>query len=203
LSIQLSGGATLDGANPLLVKALEELSRILRAPIIVNSGVRTLAEQRRLYANRASNPYPVAAPNPRAPHIRGIAVDATVGGRPIGTVSPSILARVGLTTVPDDPVHVQLTEQAAKAGAALQGAFEGGPAIDFGEVPDLIGGVIDKGADLAGDVAGAIVSMIFDALGDDGARILLYLALVLGGGGLALIGLGRMFGVRQTAAAAA
>jgi hypothetical protein len=53
------------------------------------------------------------------------------------------------------------------------------------------------------NVPSAIVSSIFDTIGQEGARILLYVALVLGGGGLVAIGLGRAAGIKSETVAKA
>lgn len=76
-----------------------------------------------------------------------------------------------------------------------------------GDVLDAAGNVIDKvtgkAADaatgVAADVAKAAVKSIWGAVGDDGARALLYAVLVFGGTGLALAGIARATGVGQLA----
>jgi hypothetical protein len=56
--------------------------------------------------------------------------------------------------------------------------------------------IADKGSKLAADVATGLVGLLFDAIGADGARILLYVVLVLGGAGLAYLGMARIVGLR-------
>jgi hypothetical protein len=70
----------------------------------MSSGVRSTADQARLYANRGSNPNPVAPPGTSL-HERGMAVD-------IAGMTPeqrAMLPQYGLAQpVANDPVHVQL-----------------------------------------------------------------------------------------------
>lgn len=78
----------------------------------LSSGVRSTADQARLYADRANNPNPVAPPGTSL-HERGLAAD-------IGGMTPdqrAMLPQYGLSQpVANDPVHVQL---AANDPAAL------------------------------------------------------------------------------------
>jgi hypothetical protein len=78
----------------------------------MSSGVRSTADQARLYADRANNPNPVAPPGTSL-HERGLAAD-------IGGMTPdqrAMLPQYGLSQpVANDPVHVQL---AANDPAAL------------------------------------------------------------------------------------
>jgi hypothetical protein len=55
--------------------------------------------------------------------------------------------------------------------------------------------VLGQGFDLAGQIAQAVIQFFIDALSADGARILLYLVLVLGGGVLIYTGAARGLGV--------
>jgi hypothetical protein len=77
----------------------------------MTSGVRSTADQARLYADRDNNPNPVAVPGTSA-HERGAAVD-------IGGMSPaarSQLPQYGLAQpVANDPPHVQLAAQPTAA----------------------------------------------------------------------------------------
>jgi hypothetical protein len=81
----------------------------------LSSGVRSTADQARLYADRANNPNPVAAPG-TSRHERGLAVD-------IGGMTPdqrAMLPQYGLAQpVANDPPHVELA-QAASAPAIGQ-----------------------------------------------------------------------------------
>lgn len=70
----------------------------------ISSGFRNAADQARLYANRDSNPNPVAAPG-TSKHERGNAVD--IAGMTPGM--RSMLPQYGLAQpVPNDPPHVEL-----------------------------------------------------------------------------------------------
>lgn len=63
-----------------------------------------------------------------------------------------------------------------------------------GAVPDV---VKDAAGDAATSAAKGAVSAIWGAVGDDGARALLYVLLVLGGAALAVVGIARATGVGQ------
>jgi len=83
----------------------------------LSSGVRSTADQARLYADRANNPNPVAVPG-TSRHERGLAVD-------IGGMTPdqrAMLPQYGLAQpVANDPPHVELadTRLASNDPAAL------------------------------------------------------------------------------------
>lgn len=98
-------GAT-QGENGGFLASLQKLAGYEHAPVQINSGFRSTAKQAQLYANRASNPNPVAPPGSSL-HEKGLAADGTIGGKPIGTLPPKVLAMFGLRSVPGDPVHVQ------------------------------------------------------------------------------------------------
>jgi hypothetical protein len=95
------------GEQAGFLASLAALAAYEHAPVQINSGYRSTAKQAQLYANRASNPNPVARPGTSL-HERGLAADGTVGGVPLGTLPPAVLARFGLEPVPGDPVHVQI-----------------------------------------------------------------------------------------------
>lgn len=99
-------GAT-QGEQPDFLKALVALAGFRKQPIRINSGYRSTAKQAQLWANRASNPNPVAKPGSSL-HEQGLAADGTIGGVPLGSLPPAVLARFGLQSVPRDPVHVQM-----------------------------------------------------------------------------------------------
>jgi hypothetical protein len=98
-------GAT-GGENARFLSALSALAAYEHAPVEINSGYRSYQKQAQLYANRASNPNPVAPPG-RSLHEKGLAADGTVNGIPLGRIPAAILARFGLRPVPNDPVHVE------------------------------------------------------------------------------------------------
>lgn len=79
----------------------------------MSSGVRSTADQARLYADRGNNPNPVAPPG-LSNHERGLAVD-------IGGMTPdqrAMLSQYGLSQrVPNDPPHVELARNTQFAQA--------------------------------------------------------------------------------------
>jgi len=95
-------------AAPELLRRLEALARSRGQVFNVTSGLRTRAEQQRLWDNRASNPYPVAPPG-TSRHESGRAADVTIGGAAIQTViSADELRRFGIAPLAGDAVHVEL-----------------------------------------------------------------------------------------------
>jgi hypothetical protein len=95
-------------AAPELLRRLEALARRRGQVFNVTSGLRTRAEQQRLWDNRASNPYPVAPPG-TSRHESGRAADVTIGGAAIQTViSADELHRFGIAPLAGDAVHVEL-----------------------------------------------------------------------------------------------
>jgi hypothetical protein len=95
-------------ADPRVLRALETLAARRGEKWHVNSGLRTYAEQMRLWNNRGSNPNPVARPG-NSLHESGRAADVSIGGRPIqSVVSAAELRSVGLKPLPGDPPHVEL-----------------------------------------------------------------------------------------------
>ena len=95
-------------ASPELLRRLEALAARRGERFHVTSGLRTIAEQRRLWENRHNNPFPVAPPG-RSNHHAGRAADVTIGGRPIQSViSAAELRAAGLVPLRGDAVHVEL-----------------------------------------------------------------------------------------------
>jgi LAS superfamily LD-carboxypeptidase LdcB len=95
-------------ASPELLARLQRLAASRGERWTVTSGLRTDAEQARLWANRFSNPYPVARPGTSL-HRTGTAADVTVGGRAIQDVVPAgELRAAGLAPLAGDAVHVEL-----------------------------------------------------------------------------------------------
>ena len=95
-------------ADPELLGRLEQLAAARGETWTVTSGLRTIAEQQRLWDNRHSNPFPVAPPG-TSRHHHGDAADVTIGGRPIQDVVPrDELIRAGLSPLAGDAVHVEL-----------------------------------------------------------------------------------------------
>ena len=101
----------LDGdldANPELLRRLEALAAKRGEHFHITSGLRTYAEQMRLWNSRGSNPNPVARPG-TSRHESGRAADVTIGGRAIQSViSASELRAAGLNPLAGDSVHVEL-----------------------------------------------------------------------------------------------
>jgi hypothetical protein len=97
-------------ADPELLGRLEQLAAARGENWTVTSGLRTVAEQQRLWDNRHSNPFPVAPPGTSL-HQHGNAADVTINGRPIQDVVPSAeLIRAGLRPLAGDAVHVELAQ---------------------------------------------------------------------------------------------
>jgi hypothetical protein len=102
---------SLDGdldSNPELLRRLEALAEKRGEHFHITSGLRTYAEQMRLWNGRGSNPYPVARPG-TSRHESGRAADVTINGRDIQSViSASELRAAGLNPLAGDSVHVEL-----------------------------------------------------------------------------------------------
>jgi hypothetical protein len=97
-------------ANPEVLARLERLAASRGESWTVTSGLRTTAEQQRLWDARATNPYPVARPGTSI-HEHGNAADVTINGRAIQDVVPAAeLIRAGLRPLVGDAVHVDLAE---------------------------------------------------------------------------------------------
>ena len=95
-------------SNPELLRRLEALAAKRGETFHITSGLRTFAEQKRLWDNRGSNPFPVAHPG-RSRHESGRAADVTIGGKPIQSVIPAAeLRAAGLAPLSGDAVHVEL-----------------------------------------------------------------------------------------------
>ncbi|MEA2438836.1 MAG: D-alanyl-D-alanine carboxypeptidase [Thermoleophilaceae bacterium] len=101
----------LDGdldADPELLRRLEALAARRGEHFHINSGLRTRAEQQRLWDNRGSNPYPVAPPG-TSRHESGRAADVTIGGRDIqNVIGAAELRAAGINPLAGDSVHVEL-----------------------------------------------------------------------------------------------
>jgi hypothetical protein len=97
----------VDG-NPELLRRLDALAAQKGMTFHITSGLRTVAEQQRLWDNRASNPFPVARPG-TSRHQSGDAADVTVGGRPIqDVIGAAELRAAGIAPLAGDAVHVEL-----------------------------------------------------------------------------------------------
>lgn len=105
-NVRAVDGANIGRVNPKLLAAMNRLARARGVVIDVNSGYRT--PQHSVAVGGFAND----------PHTRGIAVDAYINGRPIGSViPPSVWAKYGVQSgdVPNfyngkpDPEHLQLS----------------------------------------------------------------------------------------------
>lgn len=96
------------GLQPAFRAALARAEALLGVQIPIVSGLRTRAEQEALWANRHTNPYPVAVPGTSL-HERGLAIDVPLGFAPmLAGVGPS--AGVCQPLPVSDPVHFVLCE---------------------------------------------------------------------------------------------
>jgi uncharacterized protein YcbK (DUF882 family) len=91
---------------PALQVALGRAEALLGRPVPITSGYRSPADQARLWAQRALNPYPVARPGTSA-HERGVAVDVP---RSFVPVLLTVAGQAGLCHPYPvaDPVHFEL-----------------------------------------------------------------------------------------------
>lgn len=94
---------------PELHRRLSALAAATGYPIQIVSGGRTLGEQAALYAAYLNGTGNLAAkPDQNAPHVRGVAADAYIHGRPLRDVIPNVSA-FGLSyTVGSEPWHVEM-----------------------------------------------------------------------------------------------
>jgi len=101
-----SGGGSAKGLAPAMRAALARAEQLLGVPVPITSGFRSTDAQALLYANRATNPYPVAPPG-SSMHERGLAIDVPADFVPrLLEVAP----RAGLChPFPvDDPIHFEV-----------------------------------------------------------------------------------------------
>lgn len=127
----------LSGVDAALADRIRQLASILLSQygttLHVVSGLRTYGQQASLYANRASNRNPVAAPG-TSKHEKGLAVDITLsGGRANISTAGAIGESLGLTWggrfSKPDPGHFEL-----RSGAALLSGDYAMPVIIFAAV---------------------------------------------------------------------
>jgi hypothetical protein len=100
-----SGGGR-EGLAPAMNAALARAEQVLGYAIPITSGYRSRADQERLYANRANNPYPVAPPG-SSMHEQGLAIDVP---RDIVPELSRVASQSGLChPFPEsDPVHFEV-----------------------------------------------------------------------------------------------
>lgn len=102
-----STGAARDrGLAPAMRAALARAGQLLGEPVAITSGFRTAADQRRLWAGRAANRFPVAPPG-TSMHEQGLAVDVPLDvAERLAALGPATgLCRPYPRT---DPVHFEL-----------------------------------------------------------------------------------------------
>lgn len=100
------GAGATKGLAPAMRAALARAEGLLGRPVPITSGYRSTEAQAQLYANRASNPYPVAAPG-SSMHEKGLAIDVPADFVPrLLEVAP----KAGLCQPypADDPIHFEV-----------------------------------------------------------------------------------------------
>ncbi|HET7721785.1 MAG TPA: M15 family metallopeptidase, partial [Acidimicrobiales bacterium] len=101
-----AGAGATKGLAAAMRAALARAEQLLGRPVPITSGYRSTEAQAQLYANRAANPYPVAAPG-SSMHERGLAIDVPADFVPqLLAVAP----RAGLCQPypADDPIHFEV-----------------------------------------------------------------------------------------------
>jgi hypothetical protein len=101
-----AGAGATKGLAAALRAALARAEQLLGRPVPITSGYRSTDAQAQLYANRASNPYPVAPPG-SSMHEKGLAIDVP------GDFVDDLLAvapKAGLCQPypSDDPIHFEV-----------------------------------------------------------------------------------------------
>lgn len=100
------GAGAVKGLAAAMRAALARAEQLLGQPVPITSGFRSTEAQAQLYADRASNPYPVAAPG-SSMHERGLAIDVPADFVPrLLAVAP----KAGLCQPypADDPIHFEV-----------------------------------------------------------------------------------------------
>lgn len=197
------------GNEPEIAKRLDQLAVAKRLHITGLSGFR-------------SPQHSVAVGGfPNDPHTKGAASDSPG----VESVPESVLNQFGLTrpfpgAAEADHIQLLAPKQSNAAKVALPGPLVtaigdipgAGPGlkaiIQGGQASPVVKSAEDAAAGAAQDAAGGLVSSLAGALGIHGDRILLYVALILGGAVLAASGVARAAGVtsgdvRKAAAAGA
>jgi LAS superfamily LD-carboxypeptidase LdcB len=102
----------LTGVRLDIRRAVEYMQSVARQnglTLPVTSGLRSTADQARLYANRATNPNPVAVPG-TSKHERGLAVDLSVPPgyeKAFADLWQQLGGRAGYYFSRSDPVHFE------------------------------------------------------------------------------------------------
>ena len=99
-------GATTKGLAAAMRAALARAEQLLGVEVPITSGYRSADDQAALYANRVSNPYPVAPPG-SSMHERGLAIDVPPDFVPrlVGVASRAGLCQPFPTA---DPIHFEV-----------------------------------------------------------------------------------------------
>ncbi len=99
-------GSGTEGLTAAMTAAVARAGALLGRPVPVSSGWRSRAQQAALWANRHSNPFPVARPG-TSMHERGLAIDVP---RSFVTTLRAVAGAAGLCQpLPvTDPVHFEL-----------------------------------------------------------------------------------------------
>jgi len=125
-------GKSLEGVNPSLVSAFmqaaSEFKQRTGQIVNVTSALRSRADQERLWANRFSNPNPVAPPG-SSNHEKGLAIDVS-SSTAAAMEKSGVLSKYGLVRPHStDPVHIELagssgsqdSSQSSKGSSASYG----------------------------------------------------------------------------------
>jgi hypothetical protein len=120
----LADGATAQGLDSRLLRRLNALGNKLQKQITITSGYRTREKQQELWDNAERygliRGKTVARPG-SSRHESGLAVDASVDGKPLGSLGAKVLASVGLQApVPGDMVHVELAGSRKQTAATTE-----------------------------------------------------------------------------------
>ena len=101
-----AGTGTSKGLAPAMRAALARAEQLLGRKVPITSGYRSRERQAELYANRATNPYPVAPPG-SSMHEKGLAVDVPADFVP---TLLGVAPRAGLCQPypGDDPIHFEV-----------------------------------------------------------------------------------------------
>ena len=101
-----AGAGATKGLAAAMRAALGRAEQLLGRAVPITSGYRSTEAQAQLYANRAANPYPVAAPG-SSMHERGLAIDVPADFVPHLL---AVAARAGLCQPypGDDPIHFEV-----------------------------------------------------------------------------------------------
>jgi hypothetical protein len=103
---------------------------------------------------------------------------------------------VGVSTVPEGNI-VGIVRPAKFFGDPFNGGVAALPGKAAGAVVGVAEDVAGFGAEKAAELAKGVVTFLLDELGEEGARILLYIALVVGGAILIYYGLARAAGMQK------